>query len=60
MCLIVSKHRATFVRLYPMNLLTWLTAQAAGLGLETGMSPKQTGGVDDDVSPYGDPTVALK
>lgn len=41
-----------------MNLLTWLTAQAAGLGLETDMSPKQTGGVDDDVSPNADPTIA--
>ena len=35
MCLIASKHRAAFARLYPMNLLTWLTAQAAGLGLKT-------------------------
>lgn len=41
-----------------MNLLTWLTAQAAGLGLETDMSPKQTGSVDDDVGPNADPTVA--
>ena len=41
-----------------MNLLTWLTAQAAGLGLETDMSPKQTGGVDDDAGPNVDPTVA--
>ena len=58
MCLIASKHRATFARLYPMNLLTWLTAQAAGLGLETDMSPKQTGGVDKDADPNSDPTVA--
>ena len=42
----------------PMNLLTWLTAQAAGLGLETDMSPKQTGGVDKDADPNSDPTVA--
>jgi len=42
----------------PMNLLTWLTAQAAGLGLETDMSPKQTGGVDKDADPNADPTVA--
>jgi hypothetical protein len=41
-----------------MNLLTWLTAQAAGLGLETDMSPKQTGGVDKDAEPNADPTVA--
>lgn len=41
-----------------MNLLTWLTAQAAGLGLETDMSPKQTGGVDKDADPNADPTVA--
>nr|WP_315465206.1 hypothetical protein [uncultured Rhodoferax sp.] len=41
-----------------MNLLTWLTAQAAGLGLETYMSPKQTGGVDKDADPNADPTVA--
>jgi len=41
-----------------MNLLTWLTAQAAGLGLETDMSPKQTGGVDDDAGPNVDLTVA--
>lgn len=52
MCLIA---RAAFVRLYPMNLLTWLTAQAAGLGLETNMSPKQTGGVDKDAGPNADP-----
>lgn len=38
-----------------MNLLTWLTAQAAGLGLETDMSPKQTGGVDKDADPNADP-----
>jgi hypothetical protein len=46
-----------------MNLLTWLTAQAAGLGLETDMNPKQTGSVDNDdgsnldltVAPYGVP-----
>lgn len=42
----------------PMNLLTWLTAQAAGLGLETDMSPKQTGGVDKDADPIADQTVA--
>lgn len=42
----------------PMNLLTWLTAQAAGLGLETDMSPKQTGGVDKDADLNADPTVA--
>ena len=58
MCLIASKHRATFARLYPMNLLTWLTAQAAGLGLETDMIPKQTGSVDDDADPNVDLTVA--
>ena len=58
MCLIASMHRAAFVRLYPMNLLTWLTAQAAGLGLETDMSPKQTGSVDNDVSPNASLTVA--
>ena len=58
MCLIASKHRATFARLYPMNLLTWLTAQAAGLGLETDMSPKQAGSVDKDADPNADPTVA--
>lgn len=58
MCLIASKHRATFARLYPTNLLTWLTAQAAGLGLETDMSPKLTGSVDVDVGPNADPTVA--
>ena len=63
MCLIASEHRAAFARLYPMNLLTWLTAQAAGLGLETDMRPKQTGSVDNDathdavqtVAPYGVP-----
>lgn len=58
MCLIALKHRATFARLYPMNLLTWLTAQAAGLGLESDMSPKQTGSVDNDAGPNADPTVA--
>ena len=58
MCLIASKHRATFARLHPMNLLTWLTAQAAGLGLETDMSPKQTGSVDNDAGPNVDLTVA--
>ncbi|CAM8645073.1 hypothetical protein MCEMSHM24_03580 [Comamonadaceae bacterium] len=42
----------------PMNLLTWLTAQAAGLGLETDMSPKQASGVDKDADPNADPTVA--
>ena len=41
-----------------MNLLTWLTAQAAGLGLESDMSPKQTGSVDKDAGPNVDPTVA--
>lgn len=41
-----------------MNLLTWLTAQAAGLGLETDMSPKQTSGVDKDADPNADTTVA--
>ena len=41
-----------------MNLLAWLTAQAAGLGLETDMSPKQTGSVDNDVSPNANLTVA--
>ena len=58
MCLIASKHRAAFVRLYPLNLLTWLTAQAAGLGLETDMSPKQAGGVDHDVGQNASLTVA--
>jgi hypothetical protein len=57
-CLIASKHRAAFARLYPMNMLTWLTAQAAGLGLDTDMSPKQTGSVDDDAGPNTDLTVA--
>ena len=65
MCLIAFKHRAALTRLHPMNLLTWLTAQAAGLGLETDMSPKQTGSVDVDAgpnvvltiaSPYGVPS----
>lgn len=42
----------------PMNLLTWLTAQAAGQGLETDMNPKQAGGVDKDADPIADPTVA--
>ena len=41
-----------------MNLLTWLTVQAAGLGLETDMSPKQTGSVDDCVGLNADSTVA--
>lgn len=41
-----------------MNLLTWQTAQAAGLGLETDMSPKQTGSVNDDAGPNADSTVA--
>lgn len=58
MCLIASKHRAALTRLHPMNLLTWLTAQAAGLGLDTDMSPKQTGGVDATAGPNADPTVA--
>jgi len=38
-----------------MNLLTWLTARAAGPGLETVMSPKQAGSVDADVGPIADP-----
>ena len=38
-----------------MNLLTWLTAQAAGLGLETDMSPKQLGIVDNDAGPNANP-----
>jgi hypothetical protein len=42
-----------------MNLLTWLTAQAAGLGLETDMSPKQTGSVDDDAGPNADRRLLL-
>ena len=41
-----------------MNLLTWQTAQAAGRVWKTDMSPKQTGSVDDDVSPNADPTIA--
>ena len=41
-----------------MNLVTWLTAQAAGLGLKTDISPEQTGSVDDDISPNSDPTFA--
>ena len=41
-----------------MNLLTWLTAQAAGLGLETDMNPKQTGSVNNDAGPNTVPTVA--
>ena len=41
-----------------MNLLTWLTAQAAGLGLETDMSPRQTGRVENDDSPNASLTVA--
>ena len=59
MCLIASKHRAAFARLYPMNLLTWLTAQAAGLGMENGMCPNHKGSVNDDVGPNGDLTEAL-
>ena len=58
MCLIASKHRATLARLYPMNLLTWLTAQAAGLGLETDMSPKQAGGIVIDAGPNTSLTMA--
>ncbi|MDO8970366.1 MAG: hypothetical protein Q7U74_06735, partial [Saprospiraceae bacterium] len=38
--------------------MTWLTAQAAGLGLETDMSPKQTGSADAGASPNADLTVA--
>ena len=37
-----------------MILLTWLTAQAAGLGLESDISPNQTGSVDDYVGPNAD------
>ena len=59
MRLITSKHRATFVRLYPMNLLTWLTAQAAGLGMENGMCQNHKGSVNVDVGPNRDLTVAL-
>ena len=57
MCLIASKHPAAFARLYPMNLLTWLTAQAAGLGLVTDMSPKQKDSVDNNTGPNSDLTV---
>jgi len=42
-----------------MNLLTWLTAQAAGLGMENGMCPNHKGSVNVDVGPNGDLTVAL-
>ena len=59
MCLIAFKHRATFVRLYPMNLLTWLTAHAACLGMENGMCPNDKGSVNVDVSSNGDLTEAL-
>ena len=59
MCLIASKHRAAFARLYPMNLLTWLTAQAAGLGMENGMCLNHKGSVNIDVGPNGDLTEAL-
>ena len=59
MCLIASKHRAAFARLYPMNLLTWRTAQAAGLDMENGMCPNHKGSVNVDVDPNGDLTVAL-
>jgi hypothetical protein len=41
-----------------MNLLTWQTAQAAGLGLETDMSPKQTGSAGNVAGPNVDPTLA--
>jgi hypothetical protein len=54
----VPDPQATFARLYLINLLTWQTAQAAGLGLETDMSPKQTGSVDDDAGPNVDLNVA--
>ena len=59
MCLIASKHWATFARLYPMNLLTWLTAQATGLGMENGTYPNHKGSVNIDVGPNGDLTEAL-
>ena len=59
MCLIASKHRAPFARLYPMNLLTWLTAQAAGLGMENVMCSNHKGSVNVEVGPNGDTTVAL-
>ena len=58
MCLIAFTHQAAVACLYPINLLTRLTAQAVGLGLETDMSPKQTGVVDGDVSPKADLTLA--
>ena len=59
MCLIASKRRAPFARMYPMNLLTWLTAQAAALGMENDMCPNHKGSVNVDVGPNGDLTVAL-
>ena len=58
MFLIASRHPATFARLHQLSLLTWLTAQAAGVGLKTNMTPKQDGNVDDGVSPNASLTVA--
>lgn len=34
------KASGSFARLYPMNLLTWRIAQAAGLSMENGMYTK--------------------
>ena len=59
MCLIASNNQALFARLYPMNMLTWLTAQAFGPGMENGMCPNHQGGVNVDVGPNGDLTMAL-
>lgn len=42
----------------PMNLLTWQTAQAAGLGLETDMNPNQAGSVDIDAGSNANLTLA--
>ena len=58
MCLIASRHRAAFAHLYPMNLLTWLTTQTAGLGLETDTSTNKTGSVDDGDGPNADSSIA--
>lgn len=59
MCMIAFTHQATFVRQYPMNQLTWLTAQAAGLGMENGICPNHKGSVNVDVGLNGDLTAAL-
>ena len=41
-----------------MNLLTWLTVQAAGLGLETDMNPNQAGSVNIDAGSNASLTLA--